>query len=458
MCADNIADNINHKSADSLTDSFKTDGITGWKEQPDASWPKIPLGAKERKPGDRSAFGFEINTRLDDGRHGRTGIIHTPHGDIRTPAFIPVGTQASMKAVLPEQMLGIGAQALLANAFHLFERPGQDILDAAGGLSKFMNWQGPTYTDSGGFQVLSLGAGFKKTLAMDTENKKSDDIIAKGKERLAFVDEDGVTFKSPLNGAKHRFSAEISMQIQHKIGADIMFAFDELTTLMNTRAYQEESIERTFRWAKRCVAEHRRLTEERLGKPYQALFGVVQGANYEDLRRLAASEIASLDFDGFGIGGAIEKRIIGEICSWICDELPENKPRHVLGIAAVDDIFACVENGGDTFDCVAPARTARNGAIYTRDGRRNVKRAALISDFRPIEEDCDCYTCAHYSRAYVNHLLRAREMTGSTLATIHNERFFIRLLDDIRTSIDGGYFEEFRDETLARFYKNGSKG
>lgn len=458
MCADNIADNINHKSADSLADSFKTDGITGWKEQPDASWPKIPLGAKESKPGDRSAFGFEINTRLNDGRHGRTGVIHTPHGDIRTPAFIPVGTQASMKAVLPEQMLGIGAQALLANAFHLFERPGQGILDAAGGLSKFMNWQGPTYTDSGGFQVLSLGAGFKKTLAMDTENKKSDDIIAKGKERLAFVDEDGVTFKSPLNGAKHRFSAEISMQIQHKIGADIMFAFDELTTLMNTRAYQEESIERTFRWAKRCVAEHRRLTEERLGKPYQALFGVVQGANYEDLRRLAASEIASLDFDGFGIGGAIEKRIIGEICSWICDELPENKPRHVLGIAAVDDIFACVENGGDTFDCVAPARTARNGAIYTRDGRRNVKRAALISDFRPIEEDCDCYTCAHYSRAYVNHLLRAREMTGSTLATIHNERFFIRLMDDIRTSIDGGYFEEFRDETLARFYKNGSKG
>lgn len=201
---------------------------------------------------------------------------------------------------------------------------------------------------------------------MDVTGMKSDDIIAKGKERMAWVDEDGVTFKSPLNGDAHRFSAEISMGIQHKIGADIMFAFDELTTLMNTRSYQEDSVERTFRWARRCVEEHQRLTATRLGKPYQALYGVVQGANYEDLRRRAASQIASLDFDGVGIGGAIEKRIIGDTCAWICDAMPESRPRHVLGIASVDDIFACVENGGDTFDCVAPARCARNGAIYTR--------------------------------------------------------------------------------------------
>ena len=426
-----------------------------------------PRGARPGIPGDRSAFSFETITRLPDSphglgrdgaRYGRTGIIHTPHGDIRTPAFVPVGTQAAMKAVLPEQMKELGAQCLLANAFHLFERPGEDTLDAAGGLARFMNWDGPTFTDSGGFQVLSLGAGFKKTLAMDVTGLKSDDVIAAGKERLAFVDEDGVTFKSPLNGDEHRFSAEISMGIQHKIGADIMFSFDELTTLMNTRSYQERSVERTFRWAKRCVAEHQRLTEARLGKPYQALFGVVQGANYGDLRRRAASQIASLDFDGVGIGGAIEKRLLGNTCAWICDEMPESRPRHVLGIAAVDDIFAAVENGGDTFDCVAPARCARNGAIFTRDGRWNIKRAQHKNDFSPIEDDCDCYTCRHYSRAYIDHLLRAREYNGFTLATIHNERFFVRLLDEIRASIDGGYFDEYRDETLARFYANGSRG
>ena len=217
-------------------------------------------------------------------------------------------------------------------------------------------------------------------------------------------------------------------------------------------------MERTYRWAQRCVAEHKRLTEERLGKPYQALYGVVQGANYEDLRRHAAEQIASLDFDGVGIGGAIEKRIIADTCAWICDAMPENRPRHVLGIASVDDIFACVENGGDTFDCVAPARCGRNGAIFTRHGRYNIKRAQFKHDFGPLEEDCDCYTCTHYSRAYVDHALRAREFNGFTLATIHNEHFFVKLLDDIRASIDGGYFNEFRDETLAKFYENGSKG
>jgi len=253
-----------------------------------------PLGAQPGQPGDRSAFHFETITRLpstasglgrDGARYGRTGIIHTPHGDIRTPAFVPVGTQAAMKAVLPEQMKDLGAQCLLANAFHLFERPGEDVLDAAGGLARFMNWDGPTFTDSGGFQVMSLGVGFKKTLAMDVTGMKSDDIIAKGKERMAWVDEDGVTFKSPLNGDAHRFSAEISMGIQHKIGADIMFAFDELTTLMNTRSYQEDSVERTFRWARRCVDEHQRLAAGRGGEAdpqSKAVSGVVwRGAGRE---------------------------------------------------------------------------------------------------------------------------------------------------------------------------------
>lgn len=414
----------------------------------------------------QATFSFTINRELSSSplglghggrRHGRTGTIHTPHGEIQTPAFVPVATQATMKGVLPEMMKALGAQCLLSNAFHLFERPGPQILDAAGGLGKFMNWQGPTYTDSGGFQVLSLGAGFKKTLAMDT-TIKSDDVIAEGKERLAFVDEDGVTFKSPLNGARHRFSAEISMNIQHHIGADIMFAFDELTTLVNTRRYQEKSLARTLRWARRCICEHRLLTEKRANKPYQALFGVVQGANYEDLRRYAAHALAAMDFDGFGIGGALEKRLLGKTAAWICDELPVDKPRHVLGIAAVDDIFAGVENGGDTFDCVAPARTARNGAIYTRDGRYNIKRAAHKEDFSSLEEGCPCYTCTHYTRAYVHHLLKCQEMNGSTLATIHNEYFFIHLLDDIRKSLQESYFDEFKEETLYRYYKNGSRG
>ena len=284
--AANAAAGATHDAAGNTTSAASTENLI-----------EHPRGAEPGKPGRRDAFYFEQKTRLPDAadgkgrggaRYGRTGIIHTPHGDIHTPAFVPVATQAAMKAVLPETMKDLGAQCLLSNAFHLYERPGEQVLDEAGGLAKFMNWNGPTFTDSGGFQVLSLGAGFKKTLAMDVTGMKSDDVIAEGKERLAFVDEDGVTFKSPLNGSLHRFSAEISMGIQHKIGADIMFAFDELTTLMNTRGYQERSVERTYRWAQRCVAEHKRLTEERVGKPYQALYGVVQGANYEDLRRHAA--------------------------------------------------------------------------------------------------------------------------------------------------------------------------
>ena len=387
-------------------------------------------------------------------RHGRSGIIHTPHGDIFTPAFIPVATQAAIKGVLSDKMEELGAQVLLSNAFHLHERPGEEVIEAMGGLGKFMNWSRPTYTDSGGFQVLSLGSGFKKILAMDVSGLSKGDIVAETRERRAFVDEDGVDFKSPLNGAKDRFSAEISIGIQHKIGADVIFAFDELTTLVDPRSYQEESLERTFRWAKRCVAEHERLSSQRGGKPYQALFGVLQGANYEDLRRKAALQISSLNVDGFGIGGALEKKILGQICAWVADELPEDKPRHILGIAAVDDVFAGVENGGDTFDCVLPARCGRNGAIYTHSGRYNVTRAAFLYDARPLEEGCRCYACTHYSRSYVRHLLRCKEMDGSTLATIHNEYFFVHLLDDIRASIEGGYFDEFKESALRRFYNS----
>ena len=394
---------------------------------------------------------FAVTGRLPDAQ-GRTGILSTPHGDIRTPAFIAVGTKATVKAVLPESMTDLGAQAVLANAYHLYLQPGPDIVEAGGGLGQFMNWPGPTFTDSGGFQVLSLGAGFKKVLAMDTKGLQSDDVIAAGKTRLATVDDDGVTFKSHLDGSKHRFTPEISMQIQHQLGADIIFAFDECTTLMNTREYQESSVRRTQDWAVRCVDEHRRLTAERVGKPYQALFGVIQGAQYEDLRRQAVRDLLPLGFDGFGIGGALEKENLGIIVRWCCEEMPETMPRHLLGISEPDDIFTAIENGADTFDCVSPSRVARNGAIYSPAGRYNLVTARYRRDFTPLAEDCDCYTCAHYTKAYLHHLFKGKEMISCTLATIHNERFIVKLVDDIRRSIDAGTFAEFRTEFLGRYY------
>jgi queuine tRNA-ribosyltransferase len=400
---------------------------------------------------------FTIGTRLDN-ELGRTGTIHTSHGDVRTPAFVAVGTKATVKAVLPESMADLGAQAVLANAYHLYLQPGADIVDEAGGLGKFMNWPGPTFTDSGGFQVMSLGVGFKKVIAMEAVGVQNDDVIAHGKERLAHVDDDGVTFKSHLDGSRHRFTPEVSMQIQHQLGADIMFAFDELTTLMNTRGYQERSIERTQAWAVRCIAEHEKLTAQRTHRPYQALFGVVQGAQYEDLRRQACRGLESIEgesgrgFDGYGIGGALEKHNLGTIVRWCSEELPEHKPRHMLGISEPDDMFVAIEAGADTFDCVNPSRVARNAAIYRPDGRFNINTARFRRDFSPIDENCDCYTCTHYTRAYIHHLFKAKEMLASTLCTIHNERFTVRLVDDIRASIEGGYFAEHKADTLGRFY------
>ena len=318
---------------------------------------------------------------------GRTGVITTPTAPSRPPPSSPSGTKATVKSVLPESMAELGAQALLSNAYHLYLQPGADILDAAGGLGKFMNWQGPTFTDSGGFQVMSLGSGFKKVINMDavasSPHAGADDSVAVGKERLAHIDDDGVWFKSHLNGDMHRFTPEISMQVQHQIGADIMFAFDELTTLLNSRGYQEMSLERTRLWALRCIAEHFRLTEERVGKPYQALFGVIQGAQYEDLRRKASHDLGAMNFDGYGIGGALEKENLGTIVRWCSEELPENKPRHLLGISEPDDIFTAIENGADTFDCVSPTRVARTSAFYTPDGRFNLSGAKYKRDFTP---------------------------------------------------------------------------
>jgi queuine tRNA-ribosyltransferase len=401
------------------------------------------------------AFSFEVKKSIP-GSQGRTGEITTPHGVIQTPAFIPVGTKATVKSVLPESIESVSAQAVLSNAYHLYLQPGPEILDDAGGLSKFMNWDKPTFTDSGGFQVMSLGVGFKKVIDMTGDSLNSDDVIAEKRERLAHVDDDGVTFKSHLDGSMHRFTPEISMQVQHKIGADIMFAFDELTTLHNTRKYQEKSLERTRLWALRCLDEHKRLTDERASKPYQALFGVLQGAQYEDLRRKAARDLGAMEssgisFDGFGMGGALDKSMLGTIVSWMTEELPVNKPRHLLGIGEPADLFAGVENGADTFDCVAPTREARTSAVYSPDGRFNLSNSTFRRDFSPIDSECNCYTCTNYTRAYLNHLFKAKEILASTLATIHNLHFIVNLVDSMRQSIDDGDFHEFKIDFLGRY-------
>ena len=407
-----------------------------------------------------TGFSYEINKSVP-GSLARAGTITTPHGQVQTPAFIPVGTKATVKSVLPGSMVELGAQALLANAYHLYLQPGPDVLDEAGGLAAFMNWQGPTFTDSGGFQVLSLGVGFKKVIAMDAKTFRSDQVIAGNKERLAHVDDDGVTFKSHLDGSMHRFTSEVSMQIQHKLGADIMFAFDECTTLHNTRPYQELALERTYDWAIRCLDEHKRLTDQRANKPYQALFGVIQGAQYEDLRKRAASDLGGMNssgisFDGFGIGGALDKASLGTIVGWVNSVLPENKPRHLLGIGAPEDLFVGVENGVDTFDCVLASRIARTSAVYTMTGRFNVSNAPYVRDFNPIDDECDCYTCKNYTRAYLCHLFRGKEMVAATLATIHNERFIVRLVDRMRQAILDGDFAEMKTEFMGRYkHKSG---
>lgn len=399
---------------------------------------------------------FTVGERLATG--GRTGTIHTPHGDIRTPAFIPVATQATIKAVLPETIASLGAQAVLANAYHLYLQPGHEVVEAAGGLGRFMNWPGPTYTDSGGFQVLSLGSGFKKVLSDQFAGKANADTdVAEDKIRRAQVDDDGVWFTSHRDGTKHRFTPEVSMQVQHAIGADIIFAFDELTTLLNSYDYQVESLERTRLWAIRSLREHTRLMASHPDRPRQLLFGVIQGAQYEDLRRKAARDLGAMEVDGahfpgFGIGGALEKENLATIVRWVTEELPEDRPRHLLGISEPDDLFNAIAVGADTFDCVSPSRVARTSAVYTRTGRTNLLRSENRTAFVPIDETCTCYTCENYTRAYLHHLFKAKEMVGSTLATIHNEHFTLTLVDRIRESITTGDFARLRADVLGDYY------
>lgn len=400
----------------------------------------------------KTGFKFRIQKKLP-GSLARSGVISTPHGDIKTPAFIVVGTKATVKALTPEQIRLTGAQAVLANAYHLYLQPGAKRVDAAGGVGKFMNWRGPTFTDSGGFQVLSLGVGYKKVINMNADADQQMATAHKG-ERLAHVDDDGVRFKSHIDGSLHRFNPEISMQIQHQLGADIMFAFDECTSIAQSYAYQCESLERTHAWAERCIVEHQRLTAERATKPYQALYGVIQGANHKDLRVKASEFMGALPFDGYGIGGALEKAQLGTIVKWCNEILPENSPKHLLGLSEPDDIFIGIENGADTFDCVSPARVGRNGSLYTHFGRVTIKNARFADDFTQVIDDCQCYTCQNYTKAYMHHLFKANERLAATLATIHNEYFIVKLVDDIRASIEDGTFFEFKKVWLGNYYGN----
>jgi queuine tRNA-ribosyltransferase len=452
-------------------------------------------------------FSFEIKHRLD-GTLARAGVINTPHGRIETPAFIPVGTKATVKAILPEQLTEIGAQAVLANAYHLYLQPGHKLVEKAGGLGKFMHWDGPTFTDSGGFQVLSLGSGFKKVLALHLPNSVGSEpqgaalansstsspyhtgtpaemsepssatssgssdqqppknvvlamqsgsidqatVIAPTKDRRALVDEDGVTFKSHIDGSMHRFTPEHSIQIQAAIGADIIFAFDELTSLLDSYSYQIESLERTHRWAERCLKEMQLIRKKHSKKSYQALFGVIQGAQYEDLRKDAAKFMGNMPFDGYGIGGALEKENMGQIIRWVNEILPEDRPKHLLGISEPDDMFEAVEQGIDTFDCVSPTRVARNGAAYTLDGRINIKGSKFREDFTPLDPDCGCYTCKNYTRAYLHHLFRSKDINASILMSLHNEYFIIQLVKQMRESIIDGSFFDLKKSWLARYY------
>jgi queuine tRNA-ribosyltransferase len=398
----------------------------------------------------KNSFSFKIQNKLSNSL-ARAGTIATPHGTINTPAFIVVGTKATVKALTPEQIASTGAQAVLANAYHLYLQPGDQTVYEAGGVGQYMNWHKPTFTDSGGFQVLSLGVGFKKVITMDARADEQT-ATAKNGERLAKVDDGGVNFKSHIDGSMHRFTPEKSMQIQHNLGADIIFAFDECTSIAQPYSYQKLSLHRTHEWALRCIKEHKSLTKLNKDKPYQALFGVVQGANYENLRKEAARYMAGLDFDGYGIGGALEKERLAEIVKWVNEILPDNKPRHLLGLSEPDDIFFGIENGADTFDCVSPARIGRNGSLYTNYGRFTVKNAKYAKDFSRVVEGCACYTCSNYTKAYMHHLFKAKERLSSTLATIHNEYFIVNLVEQIRQSIINGSFFEFKEKWLKNYY------
>ena len=344
----------------------------------------------------------------------RRGRLHTPHGVIETPIFMPVGTQATVKTMSPDELKQVGAQIILSNTYHLHLRPGEDLVAEAGGLHRFMNWDRPILTDSGGFQVFSLA-------------------------ELRKLNENGVEFQSHLDGSRHFFSPEVSIGVQEKLGSDIMMQFDECSPWPCDYDRAKGAMYRTLRWLNRCMAAKTR--------DDQALFGIVQGAFYKDLRVECAKEMAKLDLPGFGIGGLSvgePKEIMYELLEAINPVMPQNKPRYLMGVGSPDCLVEGVYRGIDMFDCVLATRIARNGTCFTDQGRLVIRNAQYAHDFGPIEEGCDCYACRNFSRAYIRHLIKAGEITGGRLATIHNLRYLLRLMERIRKAIEEDRYEEFR--------------
>lgn len=396
---------------------------------------------------DSKPITFDIIKR-QPGTLGRAGVIHTPHGDIETPAFVVVGTKGTVKSLKPEDMHEyVGNQVALANTYHLFLQPGDDVVKEAGGLHKFSNWNMPTITDSGGFQVFSLGAAFGKGVTKFAKGEQLDTVekaglnvyskkLAEDHGKLCVIDEDGVTFTSHLDGSMHRFTAERSIDIQHNIGADIIIAFDECTSPSADKEYQREAMDRTHRWAKRSIMAHKQ-NYDALKK--QGLYGVVQGGRHLDLRAESAKALSAMDFDGFGIGGSFTKDDLGEAVKVVNEILPEDKPRHLLGIGEPGDIVEGVALGCDTFDCVAPTRIARTGTIYemTNEGhkRTNLLNTKYQRDFSKPDQSCDCYVCKNYTKAYLAHLFRAGEMLGPHLASIHNLYYIVNFTKRLREEI-----------------------
>ena len=348
----------------------------------------------------------------------RLGVLHTPHGDIQTPIYMPVGTAACVKAMTPREMEEIGTQILLSNTYHLHLRPGEDLVQEAGGLHNFMDWHKPILTDSGGFQVFSL-AGIRT------------------------IKEEGVTFQSHLDGSRHFIGPEESMDIQQKLGSDICMAFDVCSPYPCDYNTAKINMERTHRWAERCKKHHT--------KEDQALFGIVQGAFYKDLRIESAKTLADMDFIGYGIGGLSvgePKPVMYEMLDEIAPYMPVNKPRYLMGVGTPDCLLEGVLRGVDMFDCVLATRIARNGTVLTSKGRVVVKNAQYAHDFGPIDAECDCYACQHFSRAYVRHLLKAGEMLGMRLAVMHNLYFYNTLMEKIRAALDEGSYEQFRAQMI----------
>ena len=364
---------------------------------------------------------YELIKNIGNVRHG---ILHTNHGSFETPMFMPVGTLANVKTLVPEELKAVNSAVILSNTYHLWLRPGEDIVQKAGGLHKFMNYDGPILTDSGGFQVFSLA-----------KNKKKD------------ITEEGVHFKSHIDGKALLLTPEKSIEIQNKLDSDIAMSFDECPPASATHEYLKNSLERTLRWAKRGKEVH--------SNKNQSLFGIVQGGPYEDLRKLSATETVKIDFDGYSLGGVANdgesKDDMYKAIDYSIPYLPEDKPRYLMGVGEPVDILEGVSRGIDMFDCVLPTRIARHGNAFTHHGKMNLKNLKYREDFTPIEDTCDCYTCKHYTKAYIRHLLVAQEQLAGRLLSIHNIRFLIKLTEDIRTSIDNDNFDEFKNNFIKEY-------